>query len=80
MNCIRIEDKYDGIERLYHKNSKMRFIQWFNMNNVPELSMVDELFIKNEKDYQNKKDKILSLKVGQSCIVENNVCIITRVK
>ena len=75
----------DGICRAYSKNGKKRFVQWFNsysdgLENVPEVALCDEIFVANEPDYQDKKYIIDLLEVGESCVVKENVCIITRVK
>lgn len=75
----------DGISRAYHPNGKKRFVQWFNtsykeLKDVPEVALCDEIFIANEPDYAKKQYIIDLLEVGESCIVEENVCIITRVK
>ena len=74
----------DGICRNYSADGKKRFVQWFNSNskdleNVPEVALCDEVFIANEPDYKDKRYIIDLLEVGESCIVEENVCIIMRV-
>ena len=75
----------DGISRCYSYTGKKRFVQWFNscsdgLTNVPEVALCDEVFIANEPDYQDKRYVINLLEVGESCIVEEDICIITRVK
>lgn len=75
----------DGICRNYSEEGHKRFVQWFNsyseeLENVPEVALCDEVFIANEQDYQEKRHVIDLLEVGESCIVEENVCIVTRVK
>lgn len=72
----KINDYYhinDGVCRAYSDNGTKRFMQWFNPKmDVPEVALCDEEFINNEPDYADK--------VGESCIVEEDICIITRVK
>ena len=75
----------DNISRAYTDGSKKRFVQWFNSQSkelygLPEVALCDEIFVANEPDYQDKKYIIDLLEVGESCIVKENVCIITRVK
>ena len=77
--------KTDLIPRAYF-NGKKRFVQWFNSDygkplyQVPEVALCDEVFLQQEDDYKNKLKDIEALKVGESCIVEEDTCIITRVK
>lgn len=79
-----INDYYhinDGISRAYSAHGTKRFMQWFNPKmEVPEVALCDEEFINDEPDYENKRDIINKLNVGESCIVEEDICIITRVK
>lgn len=75
----------DNIPRAYTDGSKKRFVQWFNsqskeLHNVPEVALCDEIFIANEPSYKDKQYVIDLLEVGESCIVEENMCIIMRVK
>lgn len=78
-----INDYYhinDGVSRAYCNGTK-RFMQWFNPKmEVPEVALCDEEFINAEPDFEDKRDIINKLKVGESCIVEEDICIITRVK
>jgi hypothetical protein len=74
----------DGIHRSYHGGDK-RFVQWFNsdtedLENVPEVALCDEVFIHDEPDFDKARHRIDLLEVGESCIVEENVCIVVRVK
>ena len=71
----------DGVCRAYAKGSKKRFMEWFNPQlGVPEVSLCDEVFLQNEKDFAEKLHVIELLEVGESCIVEENVCVVTRVQ
>jgi hypothetical protein len=75
----------DNISRAYTDGSKKRFVQWFNsqskeLHGVPEVALCDEIFIANNPDYKEKQYIIDLLEVGESCIVENDICIIMRVK
>jgi hypothetical protein len=77
--------KKDHVSRCYTQGGKKRFMQWFNsdkheMFGIPEVALCDELFLNDEEDFQHKIDEINSLNIGETCIVENDVCIITRVK
>ena len=74
----------DGISRSYFGGDK-RFVQWFNSDteefeNVPEAALCDEVFIHDEPDFDKARHRIDLLEVGESCVVEENMCIIMRVK
>lgn len=82
---INVTHYNDFIHRSYEDGSEKRFMCWFNTNkeellNVPEVSLCDELFIAGEPDYDAKRHEIDLLDVGESCVVEEDVHIITRVK
>ena len=86
---IKIKDKTineyyhitDNVCRCYTEGSTKRFVEWFDpILEVPEVALCDEVLINNEPDYVHVKDKINTLKVGESCIVNEGECIITRVK
>ena len=75
---------HDGIQRSYYGGDK-RFVQWFNsdteeLENVPEVALCDEVFIHEEPDFDKARHRIDLLEVGESCVVEENMCIIMRVK
>lgn len=75
----------DNIPRAYTDGSKKRFVQWFNSQSkelygLPEVALCDEIFIANEPDYKEKRYIIDLLEVGESCVVSEDKCIITRVK
>lgn len=74
----------DGVHRSYYGGTK-RFVQWFNsdteeLENVPEVALCDEVFIHDEPDFDKARHRIDLLEVGESCIVEENMCIVMRVK
>lgn len=74
----------DGIHRVYLGGDKL-FVQWFNSDTdeferIPEVALCDELFIKEEPDYSEKLHEIELLEVGEACVVEEDMCIIMRVK
>lgn len=74
----------DGIHRSYYGGDK-RFVQWFNsdtedLENVPEVALCDEVFIHDEPYFDKTRHRIDSLDIGESCVVEEDMCIITRVK
>ena len=82
---INVAHYNDFIHRSYADGSEKRFMCWFNSSkdellNVPEVSLCDELFIAGEPDYDAKRHEIDLLTVGESCVVEEDVHIITRVK
>ena len=70
--------KKDGISRVYAEGGNKRFMQWFNsetteLENVPEVALCDEIFLNDEPDFANKIDELNNLKIGESCIVEENM-------
>lgn len=76
--------KSDGVHRSYYGGTK-RFVQWFNsdteeLESVPEVALCDEVFIHDEPDFDKARHRIDLLEVGESCVVEENMCIIMRVK
>ena len=82
VNCYSAND---NIPRIYTDGSKKRFVQWFNsqskeLHGIPEVALCDEIFIADEPDYKDKQYIIDLLEVGESCVVEEDMCIITRVK
>lgn len=77
--------KKDFVSRCYSPGGKKRFMEWFNSDKaildvVPEVALCDEIFLNGEEDFKHKIDELNSLNIGESCIVENDVCIVTRVK
>lgn len=77
--------KKDFVSRCYSPGSKKRFMEWFNsdkavLHGVPEVALCDEIFLNEEDDFKYKIDELNALNVGESCIVEDDVCIVTRVK
>lgn len=74
----------DGVHRVYLGGTK-RFVQWFNsdteeLENVPEVALCDEVFIHDEPDFDKARHLIDLLEVGEACVVEEDMCIIMRVK
>lgn len=74
----------DGIHRSYYGGDK-RFVQWFNsdteeLENVPEVALCDEVFIHDDPDFDKARHRIDLLEVGEACVVEEDMCIIMRVK
>ena len=74
----------DGIHRSYQGGDK-RFVQWFNsdteeLDNVPEVALCDEVSIHDEPYFDKVGHRIDLLEVGESCIVDEDMCIVVRVK
>lgn len=92
MNKIRgandvhiISKPRDFISRSYTLGSTKRFVQWFNSDleqlfGVPEVALCDEVFLHDEPDYADALYKLDLLEVGESCVVTEGECIVTRVK
>lgn len=75
----------DFISRSYTLGSTKRFVQWFNsdleqLSGVPEVALCDEVFLHDEPDYADALHKLDLLEVGESCVVTEGECIVTRVK
>lgn len=80
----RERTRRDFICRAYHEGTK-KFVEWFNPESeeycdVPEVRLCDENFVRNDPDYAPDFEKINSLEVGESMILDNGNAIIMRVK
>lgn len=74
----------DDVHMSYYGGAK-RFVLWFNSDtkdfaNVPEVTLCDEVFIRDKPDFAKDRHRIDLLDVGESCIVKENMYIIMRVQ
>ena len=80
----RERERRDFICRAYYGGTK-KFVEWFNPESeefcdVPEVALCDETFVRDDPDYAPDFEKINSLEVGESMILDNRNAIIMRVK
>ena len=80
----RERTRRDFICRAYYGGTK-KFVEWFNPESeefcdVPEVALCDETFVRDDPDYAPDFEKINSLKIGESMILDNGNAIIMRVK